>query len=387
MRLFGHARSRHDFADITLMTMELQLAPLPGGGFGFGAEVRGVDQAAVARRQQQQASGSDSSSDDDDETAAALRCAMNEHGLLLFRGQTALTPVEQLAFAKMFPWDKAASPTRLSLPSRNGQAFIPAVPEIVVQGLGKVPAENDYGLPAGELRQTQDHWQWHADGLHQLTTPPIHTQMYCTVAPDEGGATAFVSAHVAWERLSAAQQSKAAGLDVHYQTVAHPMSFDGTEALPFAEPGTAASDRGAFGGAAGQWSPADSAGAGEAPAAAGQVAADAVAKAAVEVPWSHDEGQRVTHPLVQVHAETGRPALVAVPMFTHSIDGMGMAESHALLGELLRTGVGGPNGARIYQHAWQPGDLVRPPRSYCQRTPVPYAHSVLAIICHANVVL
>jgi taurine dioxygenase len=197
--------------------MKLRLSPLPdadNGSYGFGAQVHGVDVAAVA----QQASGGE-----DGGIRATMLQAMREHGLLLFRGQKELEPEEQLAFAKIFPWDMTASPDRLSLQSRHGQAFIPAVPEVVVQGHGVVPAGH-YGLPAGELRQTQDHWQWHADGLHQLITPPVHTQMYCTVAPERGGATGFVSAHEAWDRLPPRLKSKASGLRARYQTVAHPMS-------------------------------------------------------------------------------------------------------------------------------------------------------------------
>ena len=88
-------------------------------------------------------------------------------------------------------------------------------------------------------------------------------------------------------------------------------------------------------------------------------AVDAVARLATEVPWSEDEGERVTHPLIQVHPQNGRLALIAVPMFMHSFEGMDVAESHTLLGELMRTGVGGCSGARIYQHSWRRGDLVR----------------------------
>jgi alpha-ketoglutarate-dependent taurine dioxygenase len=136
---------------------------------------------------------------------------------------------------------------------------------------------------------------------------------------------------------------------------------DGTEALPFARP-PKASERGAYGGAAGQWSPAVSDTMDIVSSNADEAAVEAmeaVTKLATEVPWSKDGDQRVIHPVIQVHPGNGRLALVAVPMFTHSFEGMDVAESHTLLGELMRTGVGGPRGARIYQHSWRRGDLVR----------------------------
>jgi hypothetical protein len=84
--------------------MKLRLSPLPdadNGSYGFGAQVHGVDVAAVA----QQASGGE-----DGGIRATMLQAMREHGLLLFRGQKELEPEEQLAFAKIFPWDMTASP-------------------------------------------------------------------------------------------------------------------------------------------------------------------------------------------------------------------------------------------------------------------------------------
>ena len=93
------------------------------------------------------------------------------------------------------------------------------------------------------------------------------------------------------------------------------MSSDGTEALPHvleAEAEASSGGRDAFSGAAGQWTP-DSA------TDVAVVPHDAEAHDGGGPVISRDAGEVVVHPLCQIHPDTGRPALVAVPMFAHSV--------------------------------------------------------------------
>ena len=62
-----------------------------------------------------------------------------------------------------------------------------------------------------------------------------------------------------------------------------------------------------------------------------------------------------SHPVAIAHAETGRRALYVNRLMTARIDGMGEAESAALIEELLRHA---EDPAIVYEHVWRPGDLV-----------------------------
>ena len=59
-------------------------------------------------------------------------------------------------------------------------------------------------------------------------------------------------------------------------------------------------------------------------------------------------------PLVKVHPVTGRPALF-IGRHAHAIPGLTASESDALLAQLLEDACRPP---RVYQHHWQPGDVV-----------------------------
>eukprot|EP01052_Picozoa_sp_SAG31_P007621 SAG31_NODE_366_length_16817_cov_17.317921_14_plen_168_part_00 len=82
-----------------------------------------------------------------------------------------------------------------------------------------------------------------------------------------------------------------------------------------------------------------------------------------------DLGEVVCHPICIVHPTSGKPALFVAPMYTRDLvdkarcessDCIGFkplshVESHALLGDLLRQGLG---GTKVYRHVWERGDLV-----------------------------
>jgi taurine dioxygenase len=63
----------------------------------------------------------------------------------------------------------------------------------------------------------------------------------------------------------------------------------------------------------------------------------------------------VKHPLVNVNPSTGRKALFIDPKTLTSIDGMPADETSDLLARLLAHTIRPEN---VYDHDWQPGDLV-----------------------------
>ena len=241
-----------------------------------------------------------------------LRGWMDTHGLLLFREQQ-LSVAEEVAFAKVFPWDERTPPERLH--GLHGRWMLPEWPMVLVQGHGAFAGHAGFeGLPDGTLQHPNTTDEWHSDGMHSLLTPPIHTQMYSLEAPARGGETLFCSAHDAWDALPPEQQALASRLRVRYQRATHPLAPDGLSAEPTAD------------------------------------SLDDVAL---------DEGQEVIHPLCRTHPHSGRRGIYAAPMFTHSLEMDGVvlpaAESHRLLGELLRASIGKTPHLR---HAWKPRDLV-----------------------------
>jgi taurine dioxygenase len=63
----------------------------------------------------------------------------------------------------------------------------------------------------------------------------------------------------------------------------------------------------------------------------------------------------VLQPLVRTHPDNGTKALYFHPVKTENIDGMGAAESQALLKDLLKQAL---RPEFIYQHKWRKGDVL-----------------------------
>ncbi len=68
-----------------------------------------------------------------------------------------------------------------------------------------------------------------------------------------------------------------------------------------------------------------------------------------------DDAPRFDHPIVIRHPETGAPCLYANRLMTDHILGLEREESDALLLELFERA---ENEDFIYEHVWQPGDLI-----------------------------
>jgi taurine dioxygenase len=129
----------------------------------LGAEITGVDLRELP----------------DAETFGAIRSTFLEHEVICIRDQGAMTPDDQLAFARLW-----------------GEVSIhPYVPSIDgYPGVMKIYDPNP-------ITQT-----WHADTTHSAQ-PPALTLLLARVLPDVGGDTMFASASRAYESLSPGLQS------------------------------------------------------------------------------------------------------------------------------------------------------------------------------------
>jgi taurine dioxygenase len=159
-------------------TVELVVEPQAGT---IGALVFGVDLAATLH-------GSD---DAIDATVAALRAALLEHLVICIRGQSAVDPDGQLAFAR-----------------RWGNVLVhPYVPSIEgYPGIMKV-------YQATSITET-----WHADTTH-VAAPPAMTMLLARVVPKAGGDTMFANQYAAYDSLSDGLKATLRSLRaVHYGT-------------------------------------------------------------------------------------------------------------------------------------------------------------------------
>lgn len=144
------------------------------------------------------------------ETFAAVRDAFLEHQVVCIRGQAAMSPDDQLAFARL--WGEVA--VHPYVPSIDGHP-----------GIMRIYDPNP-------ITQT-----WHADTTH-AARPPALTLLLARVLPEVGGDTMFASAYAAYESLSpglratidglravhrGTERAAAAGLDQEAVTASHPV--------------------------------------------------------------------------------------------------------------------------------------------------------------------
>jgi len=134
----------------------------------LGAEVLGLDLRTLP----------------DAETFAAIKAAFLEHQVIVIRGQSAMSPDDQLAFAALW-----------------GEVSIhPYVPSIEgYPGIMKI-------YDPTPLTQT-----WHADTTH-AEAPPALTLLLARTLPPVGGDTMFASASASFESLSPGLQTTLLGM-------------------------------------------------------------------------------------------------------------------------------------------------------------------------------
>jgi alpha-ketoglutarate-dependent 2,4-dichlorophenoxyacetate dioxygenase len=147
----------------------MEVVPL---GPGFAAELRGVTLVEIAA---------------DDAAYRVTRAALEEHSVLVFRGQD-VTDEAQLAFSRCFgPLEK----TKVgSLGVGTNLVILSTIDEN-----GKVvPADHRLAL------RNKANQLWHTDSTFK-SVPALASVLSARVIPAQGGETEFVSTRLAWERL------------------------------------------------------------------------------------------------------------------------------------------------------------------------------------------
>ena len=298
-----------------------------------------------------------------------LRQALHDHQLLVIPGQNDLTPTEEVSFYRsIYPeaknvWrDQVANPwERFKVEQGNlaGTYQIPSEPGVLVLGKGAIDhyglkvllggARAAYGKTKGSQVLGGGGWQWHIDGPFYEHAPGRYTQMRCIEAPKgEGtwmqlpgtgqrvwcaaGATAFASGRIAFDLLSATDQSQCLATRVHY----FPRPFETTYRL-----GNTAD---------------------------GLRVADSESEACFER-GTESPGQAFNDPLAQVYPlvwrcpYTGTTALMPQPRCLAFLEDahrkpsvfLGTVESRLCVQKWMTPAVASNH---VYVHPWQAGDLV-----------------------------
>lgn len=144
----------------------LRIEPLPG----CGAEVRDIDLARV--------------SPDD---AAALRAALFEHGVLIFRNQS-LSPEQHIAFAE-------------SIAPIDVNRFFPADAAYPMIAKVEKTTEQTTNIGGG----------WHTDHSYDVE-PAMGSVLVARDLPPSGGDTLFANLYAAYETLDAGTKAELVGL-------------------------------------------------------------------------------------------------------------------------------------------------------------------------------
>jgi taurine dioxygenase len=226
------------------------------------------------------------------ENARHLRQAWCRGSLLVFRDQ-AMDEAALVRFSRIFGELEMppASSTR-----RAGDGGIATQPEIWV--ISNV-VEN--GKPIGALGYGEA--EWHTD-MSYIDTPPTASVLYGLEVPPAGADTWFASQHAAYEGLPAELKQRIGGRRAN-----HDSSYT----------------------------------------SAGELRSGAAPPAAA------DQAPGARHPIVRTHPETGRSALYLGRRRNGWIEGLGLAESEALLDRLWAECV---RDEYLYVHKWRRGDLL-----------------------------
>lgn len=178
----------------------------------------------------------------------------------------------------------------------NGRRFVDGFPEIYV-----VSNVIENGVAIGSLGAGEA--VWHTD-MSYLAAPPKASMLYALEVPPSGGDTSFCDMYAAFESLPEALRRRATGLRVKH---------DGTyNSGGYVRQGVTPSD-------------------------------------------DPREAPGTLHPLVCTHPESGRRMLYLGRRRMAWIEGMGLAESEALLDEIWARAT---HPASTWTHRWRVGDLV-----------------------------
>ena len=177
-----------------------RIEPLPEAR--FGAEVTGTGLAAL-----------------DDAEFARIARALADRVLLVFRGQEALRPEDQIAFSLRFG---------ALLPPQLREHTLDGFPSIGILSNDK----KEDGTPMGLASSGRN---WHTD-VQFDRTPPDATFLVSRALPDEGGDTLFANMFLALEALPAETRARIESLRaVHSRTRSWPILFPDRPPLPLEE--------------------------------------------------------------------------------------------------------------------------------------------------------
>jgi taurine dioxygenase len=235
----------------------------------------------------------------DAETVAIVRAACVERTLLLFRGQTGLSPADYLGFAQRF----GGRPDLHSL--RN--YCLPEHHEIFVVGNVHEKPAPDMQAPVGAapVGSPRVGLNWHTDHYH-LPEPGLFTYLHAIQVPKDQGDTRYANGIAAYEALPDAMRSRIDGMKVLH-----------SRALLFRNLFPEASEE--------------------------------------EMEAERQKIPDVIHPLVRTHPEIGKRGLYLGGEWGSRIDGIDEDEAQELYTELLQHMIQDRFG---YRHRWRPGDVL-----------------------------
>ncbi len=148
-------------------------------GPGFAAELRGVTLSQVAA---------------DDAAYRSVRSALEEHSLLVFRGQEVSDEI-QLAFSRRF------GPLEVTKVGSVGHGT-----NLVI--LTTIGPDGKVASPDSRIAlRNRANQLWHSDSTFKQT-PALASVLSARIIPAQGGETEFVSTRLAFERLDQAMQER-----------------------------------------------------------------------------------------------------------------------------------------------------------------------------------
>jgi taurine dioxygenase len=178
----------------------------------------------------------------------------------------------------------------------TGRRFVDGHPEIYVVSNVVQDGVAIGSLGAGEA-------VWHTD-MSYLPNPPKASALYALEVPASGGDTSFCSMYAAWDAIPPALRRRVEGARVKHDGTYNSGGYLRQGVTPTGDPRTSPG---------------------------------------------------TLHPLVQVHAETGRRGLYLGRRRNSYIEGLSLDESNALLDEIWSLA---SDEAVAWRHRWRVGDLV-----------------------------
>src|SRR5229473_2676081 len=154
----------------------MEIVPL---GPGFAAELRGATLAEIAA---------------DDAAYREARAALEEHSVLVFRGQD-VTDEVQLAFSRRF------GPLEVTKVGSQGVGTNLVILSTIDENGKVVPADHRLAL------RNKANQLWHTDSTFKRV-PALASVLSARIIPARGGETEYVSTRLAWDRLDAGLRQK-----------------------------------------------------------------------------------------------------------------------------------------------------------------------------------